>query len=387
MSLSDLCLLVQPSTTGLEALALGKPLVHLDVRMRDKLPYSFTEFKVAVKMTPAELGEALSQHTDFSTIIHPEDVKAYLQAELSETDAAIDSVINISEKLIQASREKDPKPIQTAVTTDKDWSMVVSLSNGPENVLAQLEALALNSENEGTFEVILIEPEDMPKKISEILDSLKGDVLRLAREPGMSSFEMMNHASQKASGKTLLFLGKDLLPLPNWLYHLKKGIAQYGKDKILGAKIMDQRGSLVHAGMVLDKNHFPVSAYKHLASDFPPALKGRSFKMLDHFICIHRDFFHELGGFREKTGKFAFMDICLRADYRKKRDTCFYMPDAGMISLKDNTGPFNPDDSICFLENGRGCCGRIKRPFMRRTRSQKLNWTRPHGPGYQNGQL
>ncbi|MCM2284585.1 MAG: hypothetical protein NDI81_07380 [Desulfobacula sp.] len=354
MSLSDLCILVQPSTTGLEALALGKPLVHLDVRMRDKLPYSFTEFKVAVKMTPAELGKALSQHTDFSRIIHPDDVKTYLQAELSETDTAIENVINISEKLIQASREKDPKPFQTAVKADKDWSMVVLLSNGPENVLAQLEALAINSENEGTFEVILIEPEDMSKKTSDILDTLKGDVLRLARESGISSFEMMNQASQKASGKTLLFLGRDLLPLPRWLYHLKRGIKQYGVDTILGAKITDQRGSLVHAGMVLDKNHFPVSAYKHLASDFPPALKERSFKMLDHFICIHRAFFHELGGFREKTGKFAFMDICLRADYRKKRDTCFYIPDAVMVSLNDNTDLFNPDDSIYFFGRWQG---------------------------------
>jgi hypothetical protein len=354
ISLSDLCILVQPSTTGLEALALGKPLVHLDVRMRDKLPYSFTEFKVAVKMTPAELGKALSQHTDFSRIIHPDDVKTYLQAELSETDTAIENVINISEKLIQASREKDPKPFQTAVKADKDWSMVVLLSNGPENVLAQLEALAINSENEGTFEVILIEPDDMSKKTSDILDTIKGDVLRLPRESGISSFEMMNQASQKASGKTLLFLGRDLLPLPRWLYHLKRGIKQYGVDTILGAKITDQRGSLVHAGMILDKNHFPVSAYKHLASDFPPALKERPFKMLDHFICIHRVFFHELGGFREKTGKFAFMDICLRADYRKKRHTCFYIPDAVMVSLNDNTDLFNPDDSIYFFGRWQG---------------------------------
>jgi hypothetical protein len=355
MSLSDLCLLVQPSTTGLEALALGKPLVHLDVRMRNKLPYSFTEFKVAVKMTPAELGKALSQNTDFSTIIHPDDVKTYLLAELSETDTAIENVINISEKLVQASRKKNRKPIQTDVKQDKEWSMVVSLSNHPENILAQLEAIALNSENEGTFEVILIEPADMSKKTSDILDSLKGDVLRLTRESGISTLEMMNHASKKASGRALLFLSEDLLPLPNWLYYLKRGIEQYGKDEILGAKIMDQRGSLVHAGMVLDKNHSPVSAYKHLASDFPPAIKERSFKMLDHFICIHKDFFHELGGFWGKTGKFAFMDLCLRADrYKEKNNTCIYIPDAGMVSLNDNNDPFNPDHSIYFFGKWQG---------------------------------
>jgi len=355
MSLSDLCILVQPSTTGLEALALGKPLVYLDVRTMGKPPYSFTEFKVVIKMTPAELGKALSQNADFSGIIHPEDVKNYLQSELSETDNAIDSVINISEKLIQASRNKNLRPIQTAMASDKEWSIVLPLSNRPEDILVQLEAIALNSENEGVFEVILIEPADISKKTSDILDSLKGDVLRLTRGSEMSTLEMMNYASKMASGETLLFLSKDLLPLPNWLYHLKKGIEQYGKDKILGAKIIDQRGSLVHAGMVLDKNHSPVSAYKHLASDFPPAIKERPFKMLDHFICIHRDFFHQLGGFWEKTGKFAFMDICLRADiYRQKNDTCVYMPDVGMISLNDNNDPFNPDDAIYFFGKWQG---------------------------------
>lgn len=355
MSLSDLCLIVQPSTTGLEALSLGKPLVHLDVKMREKLPYSFTEFKVAIKMTPAELGKAISENTDFSKIINKEYIKKYMQSELSETKNAIDIVTNISEKLIKASQTKRRKPILISAKSDKDWSIILPLSNRAKDLLIQLEAIALNSENYGTFEVILIEPAAVSKEISDILDSLTGDVTRLITVPGLSAPEMMNKASEIATGKTLLFLDKNLLPLPKWLHYLKKGIKKYGTARILGARIIDRRGSILHAGIVLDKNHAPVSAYKYLAAEFPTAMKERSFKMVDHFICIDKAFFHEIGGFWGRTGKFIFMDICLRADtYRKENDNCIYIPEACMMSLNESREIFDSDDSIYFFGKWHG---------------------------------
>ena len=166
---------------------------------------------------------------------------------------------------------------------------------------------------------------------------------------------MMNKASEIATGKTLLFLDQKLLPLPKWLSHLEKGIKNHGKNKILGARIIDKRNSILHAGIVLDKNHAPVSAYKYLAADFPNVMKERSFKMFDHFICINNFFFHEIGGFSGKAGKFMFMDICLRADtYKTKKDSCIYIPDACMMSLNEPKKIFNFDDSIYFFGKWHG---------------------------------
>lgn len=355
MSLSDICVLVQPSTTGLEALSLGKPLVHLDVNMKSKSAYSFTEFNVAAKMTPAELGKAISENKDFSKIINKDNIKKYLENELSGTTDTIDRVTDISKKIIKASRANPNSPIQASMESNKDWSIIVPLSNRATDILKQLEAIALNSENNGTFEVILIEPVHISKASSDILDSLKGDVTRLVMEPGLSIPEMLNKASKAATGKTLLFLDKNLLPLPNWLYYLKKGIKKYGKNKILGTRILDRRGSILHAGIIIDKNHAPVSAYKYLAGEFPNAMKERSFKIFDHFICIDKAFFHEIGGFWKKAGKFMFMDLCLRADtYKKNKDTCIYIPDACMVSLNKNKERFNPDDSIYFFGKWHG---------------------------------
>ncbi len=355
ISLSDICVIVQPSTTGLEALAFGKPLVHLDIKMNQKLSYSFTEFNVAVKMTPAELGKAITEDRSFRTIVNKKSLKNYLRDELSETKNAINLVTDISKKIVTANQTKVINPVKASIKSDKDWSIIIPLSNNAKNVLKQLEAVSLYSENTGTFEVILIEPEKISQDISDMLDTLKGDVTRLVTETGLSIPEMMNKASKVTTGKTLLFLEKNLLPLPNWLYPLKQGIKRYGENTIFGTRIIDKRGSILHAGLVIDRNHAPVSAYKYLAGDFPNALKERPFKLFDHFICINKNFFNKIGGFWEKTGQFIFMDICLRADtYRNNKNSCIYIPDTCMISLNENKETYSPDDSIYFFGKWHG---------------------------------
>lgn len=355
MSLSDVCVLVQASTTGLEALAMGKPLVQIDIEMKDNMPYSFTELKVATKMTPAEFSRAIIENRDFSTLTQKEDIKIFFKDELSKTKDAIDAVTRISEKIIRANHTPQLPSIQTIVQEDKEWSIILPISHHPTDLLEQLETIAVNSENQGTFEVILIEPVHPSQQICKILNSLKGEVIRLATKQGASLPEMMNKASKVATGKTLLLLSENLCPLPQWLFALKEGIERHGKKRLLGAKITDQRNSILHAGIVIDDNHTPVPAYKYVAGDFPNVAKERSFKMLDHFICVNRQFFQGLGGFWEKAGKFAFMDICLRTlNHKKGKEACIYIPDACMIALKEPGECFDPDASIHFYGRWHG---------------------------------
>ncbi len=358
MSLSDIVVLVGPSTTGLEALSLGKPLVHLDVNMKQNLPYSFTELGVAVPMTPDELGQAITLNQDFSAMTDKEVVKDYLNSELSETEGSIDLMIRIAKKIITANQDTAIHPMKSSKTAGCTWSIVIRVSNDPEQLLAILETIALHSENQGDYEVILLEPSSPSKALSGILDSLKGDVVRLPMETCAPLPEMMNRASAAASGNFLLFLDKQIAPFQNWLLALQQGIADHGDTKLFGARIIDQRRSLVHAGIVLDENHAPVAAYRHLGADFPHALKERPFQMLDHFICIKRKLFFDLGGFRNKAGRYGWMDLCLRArQHTHDPEACIYLPNVCMMQLDDG-GPGNgagdgkePDyeDSIYFF--------------------------------------
>ena len=166
---------------------------------------------------------------------------------------------------------------------------------------------------------------------------------------------MMNKAGEVTKGENLIFLGKNIAPLSGWLGFLNKAFLKYGDNKIFGARICDRDGEIANAGMVIDNNNTPVSAYIHLNIDFPSALKERSFQMVDHFVALKKNLFFKIGGFSQKAGKNAFMDICLKArHYTNDPDTIIYLPDLKMIFLEKICHNSNLDDSIFFYGRWHG---------------------------------
>ena len=359
LALCDLCTLAQPSTTGLEALALDKPLVQLDVEINTEVPYSFTEQNVAIKMTSSELADALSKKKNFSDLINAETLANYLKTELTDPEGATDRIIHIAEKVIKAHNFKNPP--QTIKTTDTNdniykWSIIIPVpTNLAEEFLFQLESISINSENSGKYEIILIKPDNPSRQICEILDSLKGDIQIIDHNNNSNHPDMMNQACQNSKGKNLLFLSELLSPCENWLNVFNNALEKYGSNKVFGGKTTNKQNNIVHAGMVLNENNAPVSAYLHLDSDFPQANIERPFQILDYFIVIEKDFFQKLGGFWNKTGENAFMDISLRANEYSSDPTdsgaAIYLPDLHLIQLNAKKDKMNFDDSIYF--NGK----------------------------------
>ncbi|MCP3872943.1 MAG: hypothetical protein GY699_07290, partial [Desulfobacteraceae bacterium] len=361
IGLCDLCTLAQPSTTGLEALALDKPLVQLDVEINTEVPYSFTEQNVAIKMTSSELALALSEKKDFSTFIDHEVLQNYLEAELTDPDGATDRIIHIAEKLIEANNFTCPAPIiPTDVNHNKEkvleWSILIPVPSELEDeFLFQLESLSVNSKNSGEYEVILLKPDKSSKKICEILESLKGNIQIIDNKTKSNRPEMMNMACKRAKGKNLLFMSGLLAPCENWLVALKQAFEKYGDKKIFGAKITNKQNNIVHAGMIINENSAPVSAYLHLGHDFPFANKERPFQMFDYFIALKNDYFFELGGLWAKSGKNAFMDISLRAqENTPDSNAAIYLPELHLIQLDNKNNKIIFDDSIYFYGRWHG---------------------------------
>jgi hypothetical protein len=111
ISMCDVCVLAQPSTTGLEALAFSKPLVQLDLGAPDPAAYSFVRQKVAVKMTPDQLVSHLAAGTDFNHLISPEAIDAYLKNELCDTEHTVQTIIDVFKSALQASQSGNrPSP-------------------------------------------------------------------------------------------------------------------------------------------------------------------------------------------------------------------------------------------------------------------------------------
>jgi len=367
LALCDLCTLAQPSTTGLEALALDKPLVQLDIEIKTEVPYSFTEQKVATKMTSSELAQALSTKKKFSELINIETLQTYLKTELTDPEGATGRIVHIAEKVIKAHAFKNPPKIMkntdisttdTAINNDHTfkWSIIIPVpSDLTQEFLLQLESVSVNSENCGKYEIILLKTSNPSKQICEILDSLKGDIKIINHKNKSNHPEMMNQASKNAKGENLLFLSELLSPCENWLIAIKNAIKKYGDKKIFGAKITSKQNNIVHAGMVLNENNAPVSAYLHLDSEFPQANIERPFQMLDCFIALKKDHFFELGGFWAKSGKNAFMDISLRArEHTADSDAAIYLPNLHLIQLNTDKDKINFNDSIHFYGKWHG---------------------------------
>ncbi len=358
LALCDLCTLAQPSTTGLEAIALEKPLMQLDVEIKTEVPYSFTEQNVATKMTPSDLADALSKKIDFSKAIDNETMDQYLRNELTDTEGAKDRIIQIAKKLITANRFSSPDPIVSTTHSHNDhkykWSIIIPVpSDNANEFLYQLESLAVNSENSGEYEIILLKPENPSSKTHTILDSLKGNIQLINRTEKSNQPSIMNQAGEIAKGKNLLFLPELLAPCEKWLTILNDALKKYGNKKIFGGKITNKQNNIVHAGIVLNENNAPVSAYLHLDSDFPQANMERSFQILDYFIAVEKNFFQKLGGFWEESGRNAFMDISLRAQ-RNNPEAAIYLPNLHLIQLNTKKEKMNFDDSIYFYGKWHG---------------------------------
>ncbi len=379
IAMCDLCTLAQPSTTGLEALALGRPLVQLDVELNANVPYSFIRQNAAVGMTPGTLAAALEKGENFSDMIDKENMEKYLKSELTATRGAADRIIHIAEKLIRAGSHTITYPptlhdLRGKSGYDFKWSMVIPVpENMSDKFLSQLESISNHSENSGEYEVILIRPENISDRICHIIDTLQGNIHILDKNNNCNGPDMMNIAGENARGKILLFFSELLSPCRGWLFSLEKAFNELGTKKIFGGKVINMQGNIIHAGMVLDENNSPVSAYRYLDRDFPKANIRRAFQMLDYFVALDKDFFSELGGFWGGAGENAFMDICLRASDSAinkkdfKNDTIpFYLPDLQMVQLDVRKKKVDFNDSINFFARWHGTLWENRKSLYRK---------------------
>ena len=355
ISLCDLSVLAQPSTTGLESLAFGKPLVQLEIEIKDEIRYSFIEKGVAQGMTPEELAQALKSNTNFSDIIPQNAVDAYLASELHDIHQVSDRMIDIFKQVIQANQYSDV-PIQgEAPPPEVEWTIMLPVCESPDLFLSQLEAISLNSESGSSYEVVLIEPQNISEEIKVILASLEGNVKRRVIGDGDSIWEAANQAALESSGHNLIFIDKHIVPQPYWLKHLEKAMKSNRGARLFGGKITTPYKNIVHAGIVLNVNHMPVSAYVHLDEKFPAANKQRAFQMVDHCIAIERGLFLRMGGFWSATGRYAILDLCLKAaDFLNSNDAVLYVPTCHMVRQTPAQEKDIPGHAIHFYARWHG---------------------------------
>ncbi|MFH2060658.1 MAG: hypothetical protein ABIJ59_17370 [Pseudomonadota bacterium] len=354
IAMSDVCVLTEGSTTGLEALAIGKPLVMLKFVTPVRYKSTDDAQKASISMTPEAFSAALINQTDFYDLMDKPAVKTYLENELHEPEKSIENIISIMKLCISGSQDSKPKALKSKISPKLEWTMVIPVCNDPHCLLSQLEALAVCS-GEAAYEVILIREKNIPSDIQTILDSLEGNISILTRNQDDRLSDLMNRAAIESRGQHLVFMNQGLTPTSAWLDELKNGFATHGTQKIFGARVINRFKNIVHAGIIVNPNNEAMSAYAHLDENFPPALTERPFPMVDHFLCMNRSLFFKTGGFHTKTGKYKFLDFCLRTrDILQDPDAVIYLPKLRLLQPGNNLVPHKDEDSIFFHSRWHG---------------------------------
>ena len=162
-----------------------------------------------------------------------------------------------------------------------------------------------------------------------------GDSIRVLTHDDNRGFaHACNTGAAAASGRHLVFLNNDTLPMPGWLDALVSHIEAHPGAAIVGAKLLHPDGTIQHAGMAFSGDREPEHLYRGFPADHPAVNKSRAFPMVTGAcLLIRKGAFEAAGGFdiAFRNG-YEDVDLCLRVGQfgREVR----YCPESVLIHLE-----------------------------------------------------
>lgn len=328
---SDVCITVGNSTTGLEALAFGKPLI--EVRLPDQ-QYSFVEHGVAelakgfesfgAKCAPFLDGQAAP---DWQRRV--DDYLAYNFAHRDEH--TMERIMTlVEESLAERNRARQGiLPLSQHEQWDFPVSVVLPVDTGePDLLLATLEAISEQTPAQ-LYEIVIVNC-SARSEVRSLLDGLSGDVQVIDGDPKWSYATACNAAARVARGKFLALLKPGMEPQQDWLVALLELAEEDGGADIVGGLTLNANGLIWHMGLAFDVNQTPFSIYRMLHPEFPGAQKQRNFRAMEFPFLVGRGLYCTLGGLAEEfDNRFEDVDFCLRGEEAKVRT--LYTPASRMV--------------------------------------------------------
>lgn len=308
---SDVCVTVGNSTTGLEALVYGKPLV--EVRLPDQ-EYSYAALGVAEAAAGFEgvVAAAEALLIRGRTADRVAKVEKYLDDNFAYRDGrTLARMVRLVEESIGAREQGQRQNLTGTDIVQFPCTIVLPVDDVmPQSLLATLESLATNT-NADLFEIVIVNCAANPATRG-VLASLSGDVTVLEGSPEWSYAAACNRAAELAAGKHLAFLKPGVLTSAGWLEALLEVSEADPKVGVVGAQSLDSNGMLWHIGYAFDVNQSPFAMYRMLAPDFAGAKKTRQFRAVATPFMVRRELFLALGGFNEALhNRFEDVDFCL----------------------------------------------------------------------------
>lgn len=319
LGISDICITVGNSTTAIEALVFGKPLI--EVRLPDH-PYSFAAEGVAEPARGFEdLGDTVEALlTQGLSAERQRQVARYLADHFAFQDnKTVERIVEMGAEMLRTRAAPERAPLLghpppaslDAAAALFPCSLILPVNDtATANVLATLKGIVAHIPPE-LFEVLIVDIATNGQT-RELLSSLGGDVRTVIGEPGWSFATCCNQAAVAARGQYLVFLQPGLIPCPGWLEGLLVAAAQEDVG-VVGGRVVNDNGLLWHIGVAFDVNNSPFSLYRLLPPEFVGAQKQREFRAVQFPFLVPRALFCRLGGFdTDLVNRFEDIDLCLR---------------------------------------------------------------------------
>ena len=345
LAASDVCIVFGNSTTGLEALAFGKPLLEVQF---SGLEYSFARHGVAGAVaTLAEIPQAVDQ---ILKGVVPEDrernTNEYLRQNLYRLDEnAVPRCVRVVEQMLLVRQTKKPASISVENEIRDFLCSVIIPQSSANGVAESLLGVAENTAAQLSYEC-LISSSLAPEKRGEVINELGGDVQILPSDTSGLS-HLYNLAASRARGRYLCFLTPGWVPQRGWLEALVKEIEQDPRVGIVGGMALLGDGLVAHAGIAFDANLSPISLYRLLPATFPGANRVRVMRGVMGCLLVRREAFVAAGGFDETyQGHWSELDFCLQTGAMGWK--ILYTPESLFVSLE--TAPAsNEQDRLSFF--------------------------------------
>jgi len=344
LAVSDVCVVFGNSTTGLEALAFGKPLIEVQLA---GLEYSFSAMGVAERASDlSEVPAIVQQVFDRgSSPEREEKVQAYLSQNLADLKGnSTERAVAVIEHVVAAQEEHRHR--QTRVlhhpTHQQDaytCSIIIPLQSvsGLEETLV---GIATHTPTDLSYECLLSTTQ--PDDVRQVLSGIDGDIRVLtASHPSIA--HLCNVAAEAAKGRYLCIIPPGLIPQEGWLEELLKileteentGDTECRKLGIVGGKAVFANGLIAHAGIAFDANCSLSFLYRLLPSTLAGTKKKRVVPAVTGCLLTSRATFSELGGMDEELHQGLHdIDFCLQAKLAGL--LTLYTPHSVCLSLMEN---------------------------------------------------
>jgi hypothetical protein len=345
LAASDVCIVFGNSTTGLEALAFGKPLIEVQL---PGLEYSFARHGVAEAVSSlAEIPQAVDETLMGIVPEHRRRrVEEYLRDNLYLLDEqVVHRCMSVVERLLSVREAKEPERIISVAEEREGFLCSIIIPQSSTNGVAEsLLGVVENTAADLSYEC-LIASSLAPEERGELVNELVGDLQVLPSDtPGLS--HLYNLAAARAKGRYLCFLTPGWVPQKGWLEAFVKEMERDPRVGIVGGLALQCDGLIAHAGIAFDANLSPVSLYRLLPATFLGANRRRNMRSVTGCLFVRRQAFLAAGGFDETfQGHWSELDFCLQAGARGWK--ILYTPESLFISL--STAKAGDDDRLSFF--------------------------------------